>query len=113
MRRVLGYVEGRAIWSENVPASPGSMPIRGELVVAYTPTAPSKTAEAARQRRRRRKLLTCSLTDRCAHGECGTRRAVEAHRLRASGLNYREIGVALGGRHPTTVSHLLRTRDAA
>jgi hypothetical protein len=32
MRTILGYVDGRAIWSDNVPASPGSMPIRGSLV---------------------------------------------------------------------------------
>ena len=33
MRRVIGYMDGRAIWSANVPASPGSSKIGGQLVV--------------------------------------------------------------------------------
>lgn len=36
MRRVLGYIDGRAIWSENVPASPGSSKIGGQLVVGVS-----------------------------------------------------------------------------
>ena len=32
MRTVLRYIDGRAIWSENVPASPGSSKIGGSLV---------------------------------------------------------------------------------
>lgn len=49
MRRVVGYLEGRAIWSENTPANPGSMPIRGSLVVAE-----SGMTKQARHRDRKR-----------------------------------------------------------
>lgn len=31
MRRILGYIEGRPQWSENVPASPGSSKIGGTI----------------------------------------------------------------------------------
>lgn len=32
MRKVIGYLDGKAQWSDNVPASPGFIAIRGQLV---------------------------------------------------------------------------------
>ena len=42
MRTVLGYIDGRTIWSENVPAYGASFVIRGEL--AKPAPRPAKSA---------------------------------------------------------------------
>lgn len=54
MRRVTGYINGKAQWSENVPASTGSSKIGGELVVA--PSETDRDRHNQQQRRYKAKL---------------------------------------------------------
>lgn len=52
MRTILRYEDGRPVWSENVPASPGFIAIRGQLV-----TGESGPNDRQRQRDYQRKHL--------------------------------------------------------
>lgn len=52
MRRVIGYKNGRPVWSENVPANPGSSKLGGSLVVAES----QATRERAVKARHREKM---------------------------------------------------------
>lgn len=113
MRRVTGYENGRAIWSENVPANPGSMPIRGALVVGGPgPRDPAR--HRADQARYLAKMADCSLTGYCRHPECVDTRRIEAKRLLASDPNMtlRQVGAILGGRSHSTIGDLLKERAA-
>ena len=61
MRTVVGYENGRPVWSENVPAYGGSVKIRGELVVAVSkprrdPDQKDRRNAYARTKRYREKL---------------------------------------------------------
>jgi hypothetical protein len=57
MRTVLGYVNGKPQWSDNVPANPGASSLKGSLVSgAHGPVEQARinsrrSAEAYRERR--------------------------------------------------------------
>lgn len=118
MRTVLGYVNGRAIWSENVPASPGLLAVpRGALVVGESGRAEdpihkreqrARWAAAYRERKLgERPLRTgCNLDGRCLHRACIEKRRVAAVQMRETGLGLAEIGEALK-RSRQTVSELI------
>lgn len=53
MKTILRYENGRAIWSDNVPAHPGSMPIRGSLVVGESEVTRDRAAVARHREKER------------------------------------------------------------
>ena len=55
MRKVIGYVDGKAIWTENVPADPGYRVIRGSFVVGG-PGPNDHSNHAKEQRKSKAKL---------------------------------------------------------
>lgn len=99
-------------WIECPPANPGSMPIRGQLVVGgMTSSDPAKHREY--QARYVAKMADCSLTGYCRHPECVDVRRIEAKRLLADpNMTYRQVGAILGGRSHSTIGTLVREKAA-
>ena len=54
MRKVIGYVDGKAIWSPNVPADPGYRVIRGSFVVGAHGTYEQQRITSAAHRAKER-----------------------------------------------------------
>ena len=114
MRRILGYVDGRAQWSDNVPSTPVSRASRGGQLVVGEPTVSVRdqrrrqaNALAARRYRERVKA-ECVLTGRCRHGGCVEVRVREARRLYATtNLTLAQIGQLMGGRDHSTITYWL------
>lgn len=76
MRTVTGYLNGTPIWSENVPASPPNLPIRGELVIG----GPGPIAV-------RRQAVAAGEADRKADPEKWNRRLDSFRRSKAKARN--------------------------
>lgn len=55
MRTILRYVDGKAVWSDNTPASPGFIAIRGQLVTGE-PGVNDPIRHRDQQRRHKAKL---------------------------------------------------------
>ena len=100
-------------WIDCPPANPGSMPIRGALVVGGSGPR-DRSKHNAYQARYVAKMADCSLTGYCRHPECVDTRRLEAKRLLASDPNMtlRQVGVILGGRSHSTIGDLLKERAA-
>jgi hypothetical protein len=56
MRTILGYVDGKPQWSDNVPSTPGPRPVRGSLVVGEdTQSAQARWTATYRAKKRAEK----------------------------------------------------------
>jgi hypothetical protein len=122
MRTVLRYENGRAIWSDNIPASTGSSRLGGQLVVGGPGSVEMGRIQARIVRARMERAgeiaargeptldPRCALNGRCHHRPCTSARAIRARELYATTqMTLAEIGAELGGRDHSTVIYLLRS----